>query len=137
MSDSIYQMFFTGVFIFVFVIATTITITLFTTVTTYSEKAYEYGKLTSNDSIIEVSSDVKDYNIVSGTELLSYKYNYVDNNKYGDQKPDENYIFTLGDKVLNSKNFNIDLTKNYILEYVGYTAENKIPTINIRELVEE
>ena len=126
MSDSVYQAFFTAVFIVVFIVATTITVTLFNATVDYSEKAFEYGKLTATDSVVETTGDIENYNVVSGTELLTYYYNYYDNDKYGNIKPNDQYIF--------KDIANIDIRKNYILEYVGYNDGDNKATIKVSEI---
>ena len=132
MSDSVYQAFFTAVFIVIFIAATTITVTLFTSAMDYSEKAFEYGKLTSSDSIVETNANVENYNIISGSELLTYYYNYVDDDKYGYTKPNEDYIFLNIEKLEK-----IDVIKKYYLEYIGFNEKKNKGIIEVKEFKEE
>ncbi len=82
MEDSAYNSLMMGVYIVIFVMATSITIYLFSSTIEFAEKAYEYGKLSTGDSIVEVPVNTI-YNTVTGAELLTYYYNYKSPDKYG------------------------------------------------------
>lgn len=122
MSDSIYQALFTAVYVVIFIAAATITVSLFNTTITYAEDAYNYGKITSNDSVIETTAFVDSYNVISGTEMLTYYYNYVENNKYGTTS-ESKYVFDGID--------GIEMDENYILEYASTNSSTGITTIKV------
>lgn len=82
MEDSAYNGIMIGVYVFIFIIATGLTIYLFSTVVKFADKAYEYGKVTTGDSVIETTA-ASPYNTVTGAELLTYYYNYKSPDKYG------------------------------------------------------
>lgn len=126
MSDSVYQALFTAVYVIIFVIATTITLNLFNSANSYAESAYEYGKLTSDDSVIEVESISDNSNVISGTEMFTYYYNYVSNDKYGENEAKSDYKF---EGAINGIKFD----KDYELVYKSKVSDTNEVVIDVKE----
>lgn len=130
MEDSAYNSLMIGVYVLVFIAASTITIFLFTSTVKFADNAYEYGRKTTGDSIVETSGAPK-YRTVTGAELLTYYYNYISQDKYGTAPP-QNYTFVgTGSLNLNSIS-NIDLSRTYIITYqTANTGQNPIITVTL------
>lgn len=95
MEDSAYQALYTGVYVFIFVIAISSTIYLFVTMLNYSDLAYEYGRNVVNGNIIENISDSR-YRLLTGSDVLTYYFNYTKNDKY-ESYEDTQYNITILD----------------------------------------
>ena len=122
MEESAYNSLMLGVYIFIFVTAISLTVFLFSSTVEYADKAYEYGKLTAADSIVETTSAPK-YNVVTGAELLSYYYNYKDPDKYGTPEA-QKFDFENID--------NIQVNKLYTLIYKkAYTDQNPVIEVKV------
>ncbi|MDD2375951.1 MAG: hypothetical protein PHD15_01675 [Clostridia bacterium] len=119
MENSAYEILVTSVYVFVFIIATSITIYLFLSTITLADKVYEYGKVVSSDSIIETTSAPTN-NTITGSELLTYYYNYKSSDKYGTSL-DSIYNFTNIEPVSN-----INLNDLYTLTYKRSVTGQKI-----------
>ena len=126
MEDSAYNSLMVSIYIIIFITAIGITVYLFSSTVKLADKAYEYGKLTAADSIIETTSAPK-YNAITGAELLSYYYNYKSPDKYGTAQA-QKYDFT--------NISTISVNKLYTLTYLqADTGHN--PIIKVEEIASE
>lgn len=128
MEDSGYNSLMIGVYIFIFLLATSLTVYLFSTTVTVADKAYEYGKVTTGDSVIETTSAPK-YSIITGAELLTYYYNYKSPDKYGTTNT-PNYDFS------NINDVGIDINRSYALIYSTANTGSK-PVITVKDITSE
>lgn len=126
MEDSGYNSLMMGVYIFIFIIATSLTVYLFKTTVDFADKAYEYGKVTTGDSVIETTAAPK-YNTVTGAELLTYYYNYKSPDKYGTTTT-PNYDFRNID--------NINISSTYRLIYDTANTGQR-PVIIVEDVTSE
>ncbi len=90
MEDSAFEALYTGAYVFVFIIALTVTIFLFSSITDFADLAYEYEE-TSGDSSVIVDTPVNQNLLLSSDEVMSYYYNYVKKDIYGDDSKKESY----------------------------------------------
>jgi hypothetical protein len=126
MEDSAYNSLMLGVYVFVFITAISLTIYLFSSTVSLSDNAFNYGKVTTGDSIIETTSAPK-YNTVTGSELLTYYYNYISTDKYS----------TPVDVPYDFKNIqDIQINKTYTLIYESANTGVK-PVITVVEVASE
>jgi hypothetical protein len=126
MEDSGYNSLMIGVYIFIFLIATTLTIYLFSSTITFADKAYEYGKASTGESVIETTVAPK-YNTVTGAELLTYYYNYKSPDKYG----------TAITPIYDFQNINnININKTYTLIYEKANTGER-PVIRVLDVTAE
>jgi len=126
MEDSAYNSLMLGVYVFVFITAISLTIYLFSSTISFSDNAYQYGKVTTGDSIVETTSAPK-YNTVTGSELLTYFYNYKSPDKYG----------TSTAVTYDFKNIeDIQINKTYTLIYESANTGAK-PVITVVEVASE
>ncbi len=131
MEDSGFSAMFIAVYVFIFIAATSITVFLFLATINFSEEAYEFGKLTSADSVVETNVENTE-NTITGAELLTYYYNFVSDDKYGSGieggtslNPASDFIFRYGANTLALTDIVYDAT--YILRYSSVnTATGKI-----------
>ncbi len=128
MEDSGYNSLMLGVYVFIFLIATSLTVYLFSTTVTVADKAFEYGKVTTGDSVIETTSAPK-YSIITGAELLTYYYNYKSPDKYGTANT-PNYDFS------NINDVGIDINRSYALIYESANTGSN-PVITVRDITPE
>ena len=90
MEDSAFEALYTGAYVFVFIIALTVTIFLFSSITDFADLAYEYEE-TSGDSSVIVDTPVNQKLLLSSDEVMSYYYNYIKKDIYGDDSKKESY----------------------------------------------
>ena len=90
MEDSAFEALYTGAYVFVFIIALTVTIFLFSSITDFADLAYEYEE-TSGDSSVIVDTPVNQNLLLFSDEVMSYYYNYVKKDIYGDDSKKESY----------------------------------------------
>lgn len=90
MEDSAFEALYTGAYVFVFIIALTVTIFLFSSITDFADLAYEYEE-TSGDSSVIVDTPVNQNLLLSSDEVMSYYYNYIKKDIYGDDSKKESY----------------------------------------------
>ena len=90
MEDSAFEALYTGAYVFVFIIALTVTIFLFSSITDFADLAYEYEE-TSGDSSVIVDTPVNQNLLLSSGEVMSYYYNYIKKDIYGDDSKKESY----------------------------------------------
>lgn len=129
-----YEAMYTGVYVFIFVISVSISIFLFYSVYDYSELAFEYQNRVLNDSVT-VNAPSNKYRLVDGSEVISYFFNYIKHDTYGETVKKTNYIVTIKNTMgaaivsssssaatINSYNFNklvnsINVKSKYVLNY--------------------
>jgi|GEM_PF-1927768 len=127
MEESAYNGLMVGVYVFIFITAISLTIFLFSSTISFSDKAYEYGKVTTGDSIIETTSAPQN-NVITGAELLTYYYNYKSPDKYGEALVPK-YDF----QDIN----NIDINKTYTLIYeTANTTTGSVPVIRVKDITD-
>lgn len=133
MEESTMNALYTGTYVFVFIIALTVTIYLFNSITHFADVAFAFNNETAdNASIVEVP--VSQNRLLTGEEVISYYYNYVKKDLYGqdntqgntnetDTKKSVEYIVTIEgasaeidnfDKVVNNA---IKVDQKYILKF--------------------
>ncbi len=145
MEESAFNAIYIGIYVFVFIIAVTATMFLYNSISDYADLAYEYSHNIDGEPLI-IGSEAQRNKIITGSEVVNYYYNYVKKDKYN-ETDEIDYIVSIN---LNGKNetpnmlVNTDLTykelvqqigisDNYILEYVGQTADGK-GIINISKI---
>ena len=129
-----YEAIYTGVYVLIFIVSVSISIFLFYSVYDYSELAFEYQNRVLNDSVT-VNAPSNKYRLVDGSEVISYFFNYIKHDTYGETVKKTNYIVTIKNitgrdivssvsatNVINSYNFNklvnsINVTSKYVLNY--------------------
>ena len=77
---------FIAVYVFVFIIALSATITMFYMINNYAELSYEYGKNVENSGTLIENTSKSTYRLVTGSEVISYFFNYKKNNTGDDYK---------------------------------------------------
>lgn len=137
MGDSAYQAIYTGVYVFVFIIAMSATIYLFMTIIDYAELSYNYGNTALDSNLIENIPTTK-YQLLTGSDVITYYYNYVKKDKYEGSESDTKYnveIFnSSGTKIINEAAIkNIKYDQKYKLEFVSEN-NNGVATIRITEV---
>ncbi|MEG1705125.1 MAG: glycine rich domain-containing protein [Clostridia bacterium] len=133
MEDSTFESLMISVYVFIFILATSLTIYLFSSTVEFADKAYEYGDMTTGDSVVETSSAPK-YNVITGAELLTYYYNYTSSDKFGDEvKVNPNYIFKNSDGSMLK---DIDIKQTYTLIYKSANTGEK-PIIEVMKVASE
>lgn len=137
MGDSAYQAIYTGVYVFVFIIAMSATIYLFMTIIDYAELSYNYGNTALDSNLIENIPTTK-YQLLTGSDVITYYYNYVKKDKYEGSESDTKYnveIFnSSGVKISNEAAIkNIKYDQKYKLEFVSEN-NNGVATIRITEV---
>ena len=117
MEESAYNSLMLGVYTFIFITAISLAVYLFTSTVTFADKAYDYGKITTGDSVIETSS-APVYNTLTGAELLTHYYNYttIGSDKYGTAHI-QNYSFP--------NLATVELNKLYTLTYESVGVDLK------------
>lgn len=138
MEESAIQAIYTGAYIFVFIVALTVTLYLFGSITDFSKLAYRYNNEVQGSATI-VDAPVEQNILLNVDEVVSYYYNYVKKDLYGDEKSKgiTNYIVDI--EQLRGMNVNTTsladvynkLTNNgrekdakYIIKYDRYTTTN-------------
>lgn len=71
---------FIGVYIFIFIVALSATITMFYMINNYAELSYEYGKNIENSGTLIENVSTSTYRVVTGSEVISYYFNYIKTN---------------------------------------------------------
>lgn len=137
MGDSAYQAIYTGVYVFVFIIAMSATIYLFMTIIDYAELSYNYGNTALDSNLIENIPTTK-YQLLTGSDVITYYYNYVKKDKYEGSESDTKYnveIFnSSGAKIIDeTKIRDIKYDQKYKLEFMSEN-NNGVATIRITEV---
>ncbi|MEG1009006.1 MAG: hypothetical protein RSE41_06700 [Clostridia bacterium] len=154
MENNAYEAAIIATYVFMFIIATSITIFLFSSVYEYSNKAYEYGRNVSKDSVI-VDAPITKHNILSGSEVMSYIDNYIKYDKYltedlynkfingnnltQDEKQVINDLKKEGISIYKFKlpEQNIFYEKFYTLKYVSDNITSGIVEIEIKDITND
>lgn len=141
MQDSMYEAIYTGVYILIFIIAISVSIFLFYSVYDYSELAFEYQNRTLSDSVT-INAPSNKYRLVDGSEVITYFFNYIKHDTYGENVKKTNYIISIKNisgreivssnsnaNIVNTYNFNklinsINVKSRYILKYVKETSND-------------
>lgn len=153
MEDSTYEAIYTAVYVFVFVIALSITIFMFKTIYDYSERSYEYGNKGLDESVI-VNAPASKFRLINGDEVISYFYNYIKRDMFGNAKTDIDYRVNIrklnGEVIFSSVSTPIDTINNatfykvassintntkYVLTYTSQSAN--LIYIDINEATDE
>ena len=108
MEDSAFEALYTGAYVFVFIIALTVTIFLFSSITDFADLAYEYEE-TSGDSSVIVDTPVNQNLLLSSDEVMSYYYNYVKKDIYGDDSKKESYNVIIKTKAKDEAGANLSV----------------------------
>ncbi len=137
MGDSAYQAIYTGVYVFVFIIAMSATIYLFMTIIDYAELSYNYGNTALDSNLIENIPTTK-YQLLTGSDVITYYYNYVKKDKYEGSESDTKYnveIFnSSGAKIIDeTKIRDIKYDQKYKLEFMSENNKG-VATIRITEV---
>lgn len=147
--DNATEAIYIGVYAMIFVIAMSVTIFLFSSLLDYSEQAYDYMHMSSNDAVL-VNVPVNRHIILSGQEVISYYYNYIKKDRYTDKTYNDNIIVSIN---LNTKDESpvmltsdtlsykdilnkVGLTNKYILT-VDENTNSEYTYINIIKATEE
>ena len=134
MEDSTFQAIYTGVYIFIFVAAVTTTLYMFRNVNELAENAYNYSEVSDSDSVIKAPSE--EYEL-SGSDLISYIYNYMIRDKFDNSSDayDNSINLTFQGVTINTTNYNsiissIDNFSKYIITYNGMQGSKQKFTIS-------
>lgn len=92
MEDSTFEAIYTGVYIFIFIAALTVTLYMFKNVNELAERSYEYGMVSTGDTLVEAPEEVD--KVLHKTDVISYYYNYVNLDNY-DTKNEYTPIYTV------------------------------------------
>ena len=109
MEESAFQAIYTGVYIVIFIISLTTALYLFNGISSLAELSYDYGKIVTNQSVIESPNVESLY--IDANQAISYYVNYVKKDEY-DEVPDgiTKVSFDTADSTanqLNNDNFHI------------------------------
>lgn len=138
-----------GVYAMIFVVALSVTIFLFSSLMDYTEQAYDYMHMSSNDAVL-VNVPVDRHLILSGQEVVSYYYNYVKKDRYTDKTYNSNIVVSINLRtknespvILSGENLKykeiiekVGLTNKYILT-VDENTNSNTTYINIVKATEE
>lgn len=155
MEDSALEALYTGAYIFVFIVALTITLYLFSSITNFADLAYEYNNEVQGGATI-VETPVEQDILLNINEVISYYYNYVVRDLYGEEAIESGMITDTTTASITKYNVYIeglmDLSRDatmkdvysilaakdgkdtkYILTYdnVSYDSENKTKIVDI------
>jgi hypothetical protein len=144
MEDSSYEALYMGAYIFVFVIAITITIYLFSSISELSEKAYEYGRA-KVDLAVSENVPIENAVILSGSEVISYYFNYIKKDLYSN-KPTKNYytvtIQTKTELLKEGSAYSYEQVKNliglsnkYTLKYESKNESTKLANVTLKVII--
>lgn len=97
MEDSAYEAIYTGVFILIFIAALSATLFMFKTVSDIADRAYEYGKVSQTTALL-VNVPTDDERYLTKSEVISYIYNYIQRDIYGDKSTNSEYEIQILDK---------------------------------------
>lgn len=144
METSSTQLIYTAVYVFIFIAAITISIYLFSAVTNFTEKAYEFGNI-KEEGAVTLDTPTNRYRILDSNEVISYCYNYIIRDQYGaigkdEQEANKKYnvnVFNDKGQVNISKDTDLDTlvkklgtNKSYIFIYDSMSSD--IANITIR-----
>lgn len=121
--DNAMEAIYIGVYAMIFVIALSITIFLFSSLLDYSEQAYDYMHMSSNDAVL-VNVPVNRYLILTGQEVVSYYYNYVKKDRYSDETYNNNVVININLRTKDESPVMLDsdtLTYKEVLDKVSLT----------------
>ena len=71
---------FIAAYIFIFIVALSATIAMFYMINNYAELSYEYGKNIENSGTLIENVPTSTYRLTSGSEVISYYFNYIKSN---------------------------------------------------------
>lgn len=145
MQSSSVKLLYVATYVFVFIIAITVTIYIFSTVTDFAEKAYDFGAK-KEEGAVTLATPTNRYRILNTTEVISYCYNYIIRDQYGEvvkeeQENNKKYNITIVDdkgkkmNITNSTDFSeltnfLGLNKQYIFIYESMS--DTVSNITIR-----
>ncbi len=89
MEDSTFEAIYTGVYIFIFIAALTVTLYMFKNVNELAERSYEYGMVSTGDTLVEAPEEVD--KVLHKTDVISYYYNYVNLDNYDSENSENKY----------------------------------------------
>lgn len=149
MEDNAYELLITSAYVLVFITALSATIYMLSTISKYSDLAFNYGKNTTQTSLVTVTPDEnldeispsKDSQIiVKGSELISYYFNYKNLDFYGADKPKSNYDITIEGVNDNNMNYSnllkrIDVSAQYIMKIEEYNATTATYKVSLKKKV--
>lgn len=113
---------FIAVYIFVFIVALSATITMFYMINNYAELSYEYGKNVENSGTLIENVPTSTYRIVTGSEVISYYFNYIKNNSGSEYKYNITVLDQTGNDEFPKTKFNVvntNLKYNEVLKYIN------------------
>ena len=122
MENSSTEAIFIGVFVFIFIIAISVSILLFRTVNQYADLSYDYGKTVTDTSIVENVPKEK-YKLITGSEVVSYYYNYIKQDMYGEQKRNLNYVVQISPNEAGTNLLRNNLTYNQLIASIKPTTQ--------------
>ena len=135
MDSSAYEAIYTGVYIFIFIIALTVAIVLFNSITNFADLAYEFtNRIDSNSTIVQ--APVEENLLLDSNKVLSYYYNYIQKDLYGDGESanmgtqKEKYKISIYTKVNDNGIPKLDsklekgLTLEEAIERIGINSDN-------------
>ncbi len=155
MENSTFEAIYTGVYIVIFIAALTITIFLFKTTNDYADLAFEYNERALDESVI-INAPVQKFRLITGNEVISYFYNYIKRDVFGDSKTQIEYVVTIKNQsgttiissdtnvtpqaTINSTTFSklttlINLNAKYVLNY--RTISQNLVYIDITEATQQ
>lgn len=155
MENSTFEAIYTGVYIFIFIIALSITIFLFKQTNDFADRAYNYNVKAIENSVI-LNAPAQKYRLIDGYEVVSYFYNYIKRDSFGDNKTKIEYVVTIKNQsgstlissdtsvtpisTLNSTTLGkfiamINVNTKYVLTYK--TVTNSLVYIDIQEATQD
>lgn len=113
---------FIAAYVFIFIVALSATITMFYMINNYAELSYEYGKNVENSGTLIENVPTSTYRLVSGSEVISYYFNYIKNNSGTNYKYNVQIFYLLSkkeNKLVNLENeIGKQATYDQVLQYI-------------------
>ncbi|MDD3303951.1 MAG: hypothetical protein PHP54_03445 [Clostridia bacterium] len=107
MEDSALEALYTGAYIFVFIVALTITLYLFGSITNFANLAYDYNTEVQGGATI-VETPVEQDILLNINEVISYYYNYVARDLYGNEENNGTITTDSNNAVITKYNVTIE-----------------------------
>ncbi len=123
--ENVNEAIYMAVYTLIFVMALSLTIFLFSSLMDYSDEAYEYMHSLNNDGIV-LNAPVNRHLLLTGQEVISYYFNYIQKDKYLNKNYDDKTVVSIN---LNTKNDSPsyltqdDLTYKEVVEKIGITGK--------------
>lgn len=92
--ENVNEAIYIGIYTMIFVIALTLTMFLFSSLMSYSDRAYEYMHSMNNNGVI-MNAPANRYLLLNGQEVVSYYYNYIQKDKYLNKDYDDKTIVNI------------------------------------------